>query len=278
LTGLSKLQKLGLLTVLVAAVLGLIDPPLAAIPVAMLLLLLLSAPFVHRLGIFMPVISRGQSNQGTVALTFDDGPDPMGTPALLRVLKRRRVQATFFTVGQQAAAHPELIRAILAHGHTIGNHGYHHDTLAAFKGARRVRDEIVATQRVLADSGVTPLVFRPPVGITYPAMGAVLARLNMTAVTFSCRAWDCGNRSIAHISRRILNRVKPGDIIMLHDRLPPRGAEPARWLDEVDLILTGLNEKGLAIRPLAELIGRPVDRRPANQGREKREFKQSNTG
>jgi peptidoglycan/xylan/chitin deacetylase (PgdA/CDA1 family) len=274
----SRPLKLGLLTVLAAAVLALIDPPLAAIPVSMLLLLFLIAPFVHQLGVFMPVISRGPPNQQAVALTFDDGPDPMGTPALLRLLKRHRVQATFFTVGRQAAAHPDIIRAILAHGHTIGNHGYHHDTLAAFKGARRVGDEIVATQRVLADSGVTPLVFRPPVGITYPAMAAALARLNMTAVTFSCRAWDRGNRSIAHISRRILNRVKPGDIIMLHDRLPPQGAEPARWLDEVDLILTGLNEKGLAIRPLAELIGRPVDRRPANQGREKREFRQTNTG
>ena len=276
-TGLSRPQKLGLLTVLVATVLALIDPPLAAIPVAMLLLLFLIAPFVHQLGFFMPVISRGQSNQRVVALTFDDGPDPRGTPDLLRLLKRHRVQATFFTVGRQAASHPDLIRAILVHGHTIGNHGYHHDTLAAFKGARRVRDEIVATQRVLADSGVTPLVFRPPVGITYPAMGTALAMLNMTAVTFSCRAWDRGNRSIAHISRRILNRVKPGDIIMLHDRLPPQGAEPARWLYEVALILTGLREKGLVIRPLAELIGRPVDRRLANQGHEKREFKQTKT-
>lgn len=276
-TGLSRLQKLGLLTILVAAVLALIDLALATVPVAMLLLLFLIAPFVHQLGFFMPVISRGHSNQRAVALTFDDGPDPRSTPALLRLLKRHRVQATFFTVGRQAERHPDLIRAILAHGHTIGNHGYHHDTLAAFKGARRVLDEIVATQRVLTDSGVTPLVFRPPVGITYPAMGAALARLNMTAVTFSCRAWDRGNRSIAHISRRILNRVRAGDIIMLHDRFPPQGAEPARWLDEVGLLLTGLGERGLAIRPLADLIGRPVDRRPAIQGHQKQDFKLTDT-
>lgn len=274
-TGLSGPQKISLLAVLAAAVLALIDLPLATVPLAILLLLFLTAPFVHQLGFFMPVISRGHSSQQAVALTFDDGPDPMGTPALLQLLKRHRVQATFFTVGRQAARHPDLIRAILAHGHTIGNHGYHHDPLAAFKGARRVLDEIVTTQQVLADSGVAPLVFRPPVGITYPAMGAALARLNMTAVTFSCRAWDRGNRSIAHISRRILNRVQPGDIIMLHDRLPPQGAEPARWLDEVAFILTGLGEKGLVVRPLAELIGRPVDRRSAIRGHGRRESKQS---
>lgn len=263
--GFSRLHKIGILTLLMAAVLALIDLPLSTIPLAIFLLLFLTAPFMHQLGFFMPVISRGHSNQLAVALTFDDGPDPKSTPALLQLLKRHRVQATFFTIGRQAANHPELIRAILAHGHTIGNHGYHHDALAAFKGTRRVLDEIVATQRVLAECGVTPRVFRPPVGITYPAMGVALTKLKMTAVTFSCRAWDRGNRSITPISRRILNRVQPGDIIMLHDSFPPQQGKLSRWLEEVALILTGIGEKGIVIRPLAELIGRPVDHRPANQ-------------
>lgn len=255
---------MGLVSVLVTALLATIDLPLATVPIAMWLLLVLIAPFTHQLGFFMPVISRGRSSQGEVALTFDDGPDTRSTPALLQLLERHQVQATFFTVGRQAANHPELIRAILANGHSIGNHGYHHDTLAAFKGDQRVLDEIVATQRVLAELGVTPLVFRPPVGITYPSMGAALAQLNMTAVTFNCRAWDRGNRTVTGISRRILKRVRPGDIIMLHDRFPPLGGETVRWLEEVALILTGLGEKGLVIRPLAELIGRPVDLRPAH--------------
>ncbi len=262
--GFARLHTIGILALLMAAAMVLIDPPLALIPITLFLLLLLTAPFVHQLGFFMPVIYRGPSNQRVVALTFDDGPDPKSTPALLRVLKRHRVQATFFTIGKRVASHPELISEMLAHGHTIGNHGYHHDTLAAFKGERRVLDEIMATQRVLAELGVTPLVFRPPVGITYPAMGAALTKLKMTAVTFNCRAWDRGNRSIAKISHRILKRVKPGDIIMLHDSVFPQGGEPVRWLKEVTLILTGLEEKGLVIRPLAELIGRPVDRRPAD--------------
>lgn len=261
--GWSRLQKTGWVTVLTAAVLATIDLPLATIPIALWLLLVLVAPFLHQLGFFVPVISRGPSGQRGVALTFDDGPDTRSTPALLQLLKHHRVHATFFTVGQQAAKHPELVRAILAHGHSIGNHGYHHDTLAAFKGASRALDEIVAAQKVLAELGVTPLVFRPPVGITYPAMGAALAKLDMTAVTFSCRAWDRGNRAVAQISRRILKQVQPGDIIMLHDRFPPQGGEPARWLDEVAILLTGLGDKGLVIRPLAELIGRPVDRRPS---------------
>ena len=265
--GFSRLYKIGMLALLLAVVMAAIDPPLATVPLCLFMLLLLTAPFVHQLGLFFPVISRGQADKPLVALTFDDGPDPRSTPALLRLLNGHRVQATFFTVGQQAAKHPELIRSILAHGHSIGNHGYHHDALAAFKGARRVTHEIEKTQQVLAKMGARPLVFRPPVGITYPALGAVLAKLNMTAVTFSCRAWDRGNRSIVHLSRRILKRVRPGDIIMLHDRFPPQGGDPAQWLDEVELILTGLGEKGLAVRPLAELIGRPVDHRSADEGR-----------
>ena len=244
--------------------LALIDVRLSLVPITLFLLLYLVAPFVHRLGFFLPVISCGRPGKSGVALTFDDGPDPRSTPALLRLLGRHGVEATFFVIGERAAAHPDLIQEVLEHGHTIGNHGYHHDAWAAFKGAQRVLGEITAAQKVLSDLGVTPLIFRPPVGITYPALGKALAKLDMTAVTFSCRAWDRGNRSITFLADRILKRVQPGDIIMLHDCLPAHGGEMRRWLNEVSSVVTGLKEKGLEIRPLAELIGRPVDcrRRP----------------
>ena len=197
-------------------------------------------------------------------MTFDDGPDPTTTPLLLERLAAHRAPATFFVTGRRAAAHPELIQAILAAGHTIGNHSYNHDTLVAFKGARRIFAEIAETQQLLIRLGVTPLLFRPPVGITYPALGNVLPRLDLTAVTFSCRARDGGNRSIGRLSARIIGRARPDDIIMLHDSRPRRRRHLSHWLAEIDRILAGISQKGLAVRPLAELIGRPVDLRPGD--------------
>ena len=261
---LTKVQKLGLTALLMALLMALVDPAVALVPLTLFLLLLLMAPFVHRLGLFLPVTSRGNRGSGAVALTFDDGPDAATTPALLQLLQRYGVPATFFVIGERASSRPDLVKAILDEGHTVGNHGFHHDTWAAFKGGQRVLDEIVATQKVISKQGVTPRLFRPPVGITYPAMGRALAGLEMDAVTFSCQAWDRGNRSIAHIARRILKRVKPGDIIMLHDSPPPRRDDLDRWLREVAAIVEGLRGMGLKIRPLAELIGRPVhDNLPA---------------
>lgn len=261
LTGYSRYHKIIILSMIGSAVVGWVDLSLAAVPLALAFLLILSASFLHQLNLFVPAINRNRSGKRVVALTFDDGPDPRSTPALLHLLARYRVQATFFVIGERVCAHPGLISEILRHGHTIGNHGYRHDPLAAFKGARRVMTEISATQDLLTGLGVTPLVFRPPVGITYPAMGTALSSLQLTAVTFSCRAWDRGNRAITSLSKRILKRVRPGDIIMLHDSWPPKEADAARWLNEVLSILKGLEAKGLAVQPLAELIGRPVDHR-----------------
>ncbi len=261
-TGLSKIQKTGLIALLAAIALAFVDLSLATIPFAMMLLVFLAAPFLHQMSFFMPVISRGPSDLlDAVALTFDDGPDPGTTPMLLQLLERHSVRATFFVVGRRARKYPELIQAILDHGHTIGNHGFYHDSLVAFKGSGRVLREIDATQKTLAVQGVQPLVFRPPAGITYPAMGRALAKLNLTAVTFSCRAWDRGNRSVTRIAQRILARVQPGHIIMLHDRLPFRRNELSRWLGQVASVVTGIHRRGLTIVPLAELIGQPVDQR-----------------
>jgi signal peptidase I len=80
----------------------------------------------------------------------------------------------------------------------------------------------------------------------------------MYIVNFSCRACDGGNRWIKNISRKILKRIGPGDIVVLHDVRPPEQFHFAHWLNEMDLIMSGIKEKGLAVLPLAEVIGRPV--------------------
>jgi peptidoglycan-N-acetylglucosamine deacetylase len=260
--GLSKGEKIGLAALGSALGMALVDLRLALIPAALFLLLCLIAPFLFRFGFYLPIISRGCTGQRVVALTFDDGPDPATTPHVLRLLAAHHVQATFFVIGKRAAAYPELIQAMLDGGHTIGNHSFRHDFLMAFREQRKIVAEILEAQQVLESLGVVPLVFRPPVGITYPGLGKVLERLGLVAVTFSCRAMDRGNRSIDCLAERILGRVCPDDIIMLHDHLPVDRASVSLWLTEVEAILLGIPRKALAFRPLSELIGCPVDRRP----------------
>ena len=172
----------------------------------------LAAPFATRYGFFLPVICRGPRNVRCVSLTFDDGPDSATTPLVLNLLKSYQVSATFFVTGKNAADHPDLIARILDQGHTIGNHTYSHDPLIMLKSGQRLKEEIIKTQAVLAAHGIRPLVFRPPAGITNPKLGPVLAELGLSAVNFSCRAMDKGNRRISGIALKILGRVRAGDM------------------------------------------------------------------
>ncbi|MGD9162788.1 MAG: polysaccharide deacetylase family protein, partial [Desulfobacteraceae bacterium] len=119
------------------------EPTWTLIPLISFVLLCFSAPFIPRFGFYLPIISRGLSGQMAVALTFDDGPDPLTTPMLLDLLEKYDVSATFFVIGERAQTYPYLIRKILQKGHTTGNHSFTHDTLVMFKGGRQIEKEII---------------------------------------------------------------------------------------------------------------------------------------
>jgi peptidoglycan/xylan/chitin deacetylase (PgdA/CDA1 family) len=255
---LSPAERVGIGSLLVAILLLFFDVRLSIIPSAGFVLLCAAAPFFPRFGFYLPVISRGVSNKKAVALTFDDGPDPLATPQVLELLLKHQVKATFFVTGKKAAEHPELIKEILVHGHSIGNHSYSHDNLLMFRRIKTIADEIESAQNVLSDFGIVPLAFRPPVGITGPRLRPALLDSGMYVVNFSCRAGDGGNRWIKNISKKILKRIRPGDIVVLHDVRPHQQSLYMYWLNEIDLIVSGIKEKGLAVLPLAEIIGRPV--------------------
>jgi peptidoglycan-N-acetylglucosamine deacetylase len=253
----SPMGRTGCVACLAAALLAWVDLRLAVIPLGIFMVLCLVAPFMPSSSFFLPVISRGTCNRKAVALTFDDGPDPLTTPELLRLLKKYRMTGTFFVTGHRVVRHPQLIREILAKGHSLANHSFHHDPWGAFRSVQTMKNEIKATQQALKDLGIVTLAYRPPMGITSPRLRRVMQEEGMFVVNFSCRAWDGGNRRIRNLSRSILNHVRTNDILLLHDNL----AQPSlfsRWAGEVDRVLRGIPEKGLAILPLADLIGRPV--------------------
>ncbi|MBE0584916.1 MAG: polysaccharide deacetylase family protein [Desulfofustis sp.] len=193
-----------------------------------------------------------------VCLSFDDGPDPVSTPALLTLLRQHRIRAIFFVTGERAKRHPRLIEAMLADGHSIGNHSYSHDNFIMFRSSARLVEEIESTQRVLGAHGLRPRLFRPPVGILTPRYSKALRQTGLIAVTFSRRAGDRGNRNIRGLAERILRRLQPGDIVLLHDTAPRRSGDLQLWLNEMEQLISGIGQRHLAIVPMETLIGQPV--------------------
>ncbi len=241
----------------VALALAWFEPWWAAIPLALFVLLMIAAPLFPSWRLLMPVIRRGRL-PGSVALTFDDGPDPATTERLLALLERHDAKATFFLVGQKVESHPELVKLLLSAGHEVGNHTQDHDVLLALRTRNRVRRSIGDCQAALARLGVRPLVFRPPAWVVNPGLWRVLLEQGLTCVTASRRGMDLGNRRIAGLADRVLARVRGGDIIALHDRAPAPGLSVDDWLAQIEKILQGLRERGLDVVELSKLIRRPV--------------------
>jgi peptidoglycan/xylan/chitin deacetylase (PgdA/CDA1 family)/ubiquinone/menaquinone biosynthesis C-methylase UbiE len=246
------------------AVLLFFNVNLAPLPLIVFVLLCCITPFLPRVSFFLPITSKGRRGTKGVALTFDDGPDPEVTPRLLELLARQGLTATFFVTGQRAERYPDLIRAILAGGHALGNHSYSHSPFLMLKGHATLRREVASAQRVLREFGIVPLAFRPPVGITSARLWRVLLENGMFCLNFSLRACDRGNRRVAGLARRLLAKVVPGDIILLHD-VAPRQGDVAHLLNEFSHLIEGLQKRGLEIVPLARLIGRDVMQRGGSE-------------
>ncbi len=199
------------------------------------------------------VYCRGNRASPQVSLTFDDGPDPRYTPLILEALARRQVKATFFLVGQRVLRYPELVRDILAGGHEIGNHTFHHRP-AWLLPPWVSRSEILEGERIIRQvAGTAPLFFRPPWGLFN--LSTTLS-LGTRPVLWSIHGYDWRRRSTpAKIARRIVERSRPGFIILLHDA---GGAPGAPWntCQALPLILDGLAEKGLHPVALSRLLPR----------------------
>lgn len=254
----SQADKLSAIAFLLAIPLTAISPWLSLIPLLSFLLLCSIAPFCPQWGFFLPLINKSTTGSTGVALTFDDGPSPISTPILLRLLETYNYKATFFIIGQKAEKHPELIADIIASGHTIGNHSWEHDNLLMLRSRKRLREDIRKTQEVLDSCGVRPLVFRPPAGITNPRLKSALRDERLLAVTFSCRAFDHGNKKISNLCQRITRKLKPGNIILLHD-IAPKAEDTVRdWEKEIDLLFATLQKQRQEVLPLELLIGSEV--------------------
>ena len=258
LQNMSRAEIAGIFVLMAAFAAFFIHPLLSASVVFSYIALCVGVCFFPGTNFFGQVISRGNTGENNVALTFDDGPSEFTTVKILDLLDRHSVKATFFVAGVNAARFPDLIHEIIRRGHSIGNHSYSHDPFVMMKSYPTLFYEVDEARRVLQKMGIDALAFRPPVGIINPKLPSILRRLGLFCVTFSCRARDAGNRRVKNMAARILEKVKGDDIILLHDK-PPLRPEDATvlWL-EFEKILKGIVDRKLRIVPLSELIGKKL--------------------
>jgi cellulose synthase/poly-beta-1,6-N-acetylglucosamine synthase-like glycosyltransferase/peptidoglycan/xylan/chitin deacetylase (PgdA/CDA1 family) len=196
---------------------------------------------------------------GRVALTFDDGPDPRFTPAILDELRRAGVPATFFVIGVNAERAPDLVRRAWAEGHEIGNHSFTHPDVDVV-GEARLQVELEATSRLVESLiGRRPLLYRPPsladieprtvAGATAFARAGSLGYLVVDA-DVDPRDWE--SPSAADLTRRVLAETHDGGVVLLHDG----GGDRSTTLEALPAIIDGMRGRGLSIVPLAELVGK----------------------
>ncbi len=206
---------------------------------------------------FGDLTSHGPRSGNEVALTFDDGPNGDYTREVARILDAHGAKGTFFTVGKALDRQPEVSRFLLEDGQLLGNHSYSHDAVS-WLDPRYL--ELQKTQDTFKKKlGVCPAFYRPPHGSHTPFMSHVVADHGMTMVTWDASAGDWATTDAHLVARRILDGVRPGSIILLHDGLDGHlGADRTVAVRALPLILDGLRARGLQPVTLDKLLGKPA--------------------
>lgn len=156
--------------------------------------------------------------RGEVALTFDDGPDPLITPQVLDLLDQYAAKASFFCIGDKVLAHPELTREIIRRGHSVENHtGSHPHAFALFRPAAMQQEVDSAQTAIHQTTGIAPAFFRAPMGFRNPFLAPVVARTGVLYASWTRRGYDTFAKTAEPVLRRLQHGLAAGDILLLHD-------------------------------------------------------------
>lgn len=180
-----------------------------------------------------------------VALTFDDGPDPIDTPEIMNILKEKGVRATFFVLGQAAHDNPDLLKRLVKEGHEIGNHSFNHDYQQ-----RRLLKEINQTdEQVYAATGTHTHFYRPPGGFLTKGQLESIKKNGQVVALWSVDSKDWRNPGVKQIVKNVLDNVSPGAIILLHDG----GFQRTQTVKALAQIIDSLENQGYRFVTLSEL-------------------------
>lgn len=200
--------------------------------------------------LFGKLITRINTSKKIVALTYDDGPNPPFTNAILDILKKHQVLATFFIVGKLSEKYPEIVVEIYKQGHELGNHSWNHDQLI-FRSNTFVNDEIKKTDDYLRDLGYQGEIhFRAPYGYKLFSLPWILSSQKRKHILFDVVPNDWSFPGVSVIVERVLSKVRPGSIISLHDGY----GERQQTVEATDEIITKLKAIGYSFVTISELI------------------------
>ena len=192
-----------------------------ALAIVAVLAFLFYASYSIKSQVYVRALCRVKTDENVVYLTFDDGPDAEQTPQVLDVLKRNNAKATFFCIGSRIAGNEALLKRMADEGHQIGIHSFSHANGFPLYGRGRMIADIRQCQQAIEQAtGSTTTLFRPPFGVTNPTIGKAVKNLNLKTIGWTIRTYDTNGADHTKIARRISRQLRPGAIILLHDRLP----------------------------------------------------------
>lgn len=167
---------------------------------------------------FVPAVCSANTNEKVVALSFDDGPVQEYTPDVLKVLQEQDVPAAFFCIGKRIVQNENLCRQLHEQGHVIGNHSFSHSPLFDLLPADKMLNDLKRTDDAIHQLlGLYPRTFRPPYGVTTPAMRKVLTVGPYTAIGWNVRSLDTLASNEDKLLKKLMKLLRPGSVILLHD-------------------------------------------------------------
>ncbi|MBP2645782.1 MAG: polysaccharide deacetylase [Firmicutes bacterium] len=194
------------------------------------------------------VVKKVPTTHKVVALTFDDGPHPKTTPALLSVLQAKNVKATFFVLGENAEKFPAALKTIVDAGEEVGNHSYSHRFSRKISDADFI-EEVARGEQAIAKIAPKPSLYRPPGGGYSDRRVMDLKQMGYTTVLWTVDTRDWEGRSSNDIINTVMKNVKPGDIVLMHEGDCARGTPAA-----VEVIIDKLREQGYNFVTVSELL------------------------
>ena len=198
----------------------------------------------------------GEGRPGGIALTFDDGPDPSGTPAVLEALADLGWRATFFLLGSQVRQHPDVARRVVEAGHEVAVHGKVHRKHLARTPLGIRRDLRVAAEEIAEVTGVKPRWFRPPYGVLSGGTLWAARNLGLTPVLWTAWGKDWLAGPPVHVVAEVMRTLRDGGTVLLHDS--DCTSRPGSWRSTaaaLPLLAAQVQARGLEVRTLADHLG-----------------------
>lgn len=184
-----------------------------------------------------------------IALTFDDGPWPESTAQVLDILKKNNIKATFFVVGRNVQNHPQLLKRVIAEGHAIGNHTWHH--WYHFMNPEAAAYEIKNTTNIIYQTvGVRTNLFRPPGGIMHNGVVDFARNNDYAIIMWSSDSLDYTRPSVQNLLNNVFRNARPGGIVLLHDG----GGNRSRTVEALPEIINRFRREGYSFVTIPELL------------------------